>query len=115
MPAFSPTAFYEKLAALPGVSAAAAELLPRLFVAYALATDPETPTWAKALAGATLAYFVLPFDVIPDAIPIVGLADDALVATVAFERLTYLVTPRIARRGRALYDKSDVKRRLRLP
>lgn len=114
LPAFQPATFFEKLAALPGVGAAAAELIPRLFIVYAMATDPETPAWAKALAGATLAYFVCPFDALPDAIPVIGFADDALVATMAFERLASIVTPRVVERGRDMYDKSDVKRRLNL-
>lgn len=115
LPAFQPASFFEKLAALPGVGAAAAELIPRLFIVYALATDPSTPAWAKALAGATLAYFVCPFDVVPDAIPVLGFADDALVATMAFEKLASIVTPQVVARGRDMYNKSDVKRRLNLP
>lgn len=115
LPTFQPASFFAKLAALPGVGAAAAELLPRLFVVYALATDPETPAWAKALACGTLAYFVLPWDVIPDVVPVVGFADDALVATMAFERLAGLISPRVARRGREMYEKSDVRRKFRLP
>lgn len=115
LPAFQPASFFEKLAALPGVGAAAAELIPRLFIVYALATDPSTPAWAKALAGATLAYFVCPFDVVPDAVPVFGFADDAIVATMAFERLASIVTPQVVARGRDMYNKSDVKRRLNLP
>lgn len=114
LPSFEPATFFDKLAALPGLGAAAAELIPRLFVVYALATDPDTPAWAKALAGATLAYFVCPFDVVPDAIPVLGFADDAIVATMAFEQLASIVTPQVVARGRDMYDKSNVKRRLNL-
>ncbi|HEY9233860.1 MULTISPECIES: YkvA family protein [Phenylobacterium] len=43
------------------------------------ARDPETPTRAKALMMAGLAYFVLPTDAIPDVLAVVGFTDDAAV------------------------------------
>ena len=45
------------------------------------ARDDETPTSAKALMLACLAYFVLPTDAVPDWIPVIGYADDAAVFT----------------------------------
>ena len=41
------------------------------------ARDPDTPTRAKALMMAGLAYFVLPTDAIPDVLAVVGFTDDA--------------------------------------
>jgi uncharacterized membrane protein YkvA (DUF1232 family) len=41
--------------------------------------DPETPTAAKGMMLAGLAYFVLPTDAIPDILPIIGFTDDAAV------------------------------------
>jgi uncharacterized membrane protein YkvA (DUF1232 family) len=46
---------------------------------YYCAVDPSTPSTAKALMMAALAYFVLPNDVIPDFIPGLGFTDDAAV------------------------------------
>jgi uncharacterized membrane protein YkvA (DUF1232 family) len=43
------------------------------------ARDDETPTAAKGMMLAALAYFVLPADAIPDFIPIIGYTDDAAV------------------------------------
>ena len=43
------------------------------------ARDPETPTTAKAMIMAALAYFVLPIDAIPDILPAIGYTDDAAV------------------------------------
>jgi uncharacterized membrane protein YkvA (DUF1232 family) len=43
------------------------------------ARDPETPTAAKGLMLAALAYFVLPIDAIPDVMPVIGFTDDAAV------------------------------------
>jgi uncharacterized membrane protein YkvA (DUF1232 family) len=43
------------------------------------ARDPETPTAAKGLMLAALAYFVLPTDAIPDILAGIGFTDDAAV------------------------------------
>jgi uncharacterized membrane protein YkvA (DUF1232 family) len=43
------------------------------------ARDPETPTAAKGMVLAALAYFVLPTDAIPDILPALGFTDDAAV------------------------------------
>jgi uncharacterized membrane protein YkvA (DUF1232 family) len=43
------------------------------------ARDDETPTAAKGMMLAALAYFVLPADAIPDVIPLIGYTDDAAV------------------------------------
>ncbi|KKC26537.1 membrane protein [Sphingomonas sp. SRS2] len=43
------------------------------------ARDPRTPLSAKLLAGAVAAYALSPIDLIPDAIPLLGLLDDLLI------------------------------------
>jgi len=46
----------------------------------ALLDDPRTPTTAKWLIGGGVGYLLLPFDLIPDFIPIIGKLDDMLIA-----------------------------------
>ena len=48
-------------------------------VVWGLIRDPRTPLPLKALLGAGLAYVVVPLDLVPDAIPILGQADDLTV------------------------------------
>jgi len=43
------------------------------------ARDPETPAAAKGIMFGALAYFVLPFDAIPDVFAGIGFTDDAAV------------------------------------
>jgi uncharacterized membrane protein YkvA (DUF1232 family) len=47
--------------------------------AYYCAFDRATPLQVRAALLAALAYIVLPFDFIPDLLPLVGYADDAAV------------------------------------
>ena len=50
---------------------------------YYCAFDRSTPTYVRlALLGA-LAYFIDPFDLMPDVLPIIGLTDDAAVIAAA--------------------------------
>lgn len=48
-------------------------------VMWGLLRDPRTPIGLKGMLAAALAYVVLPVDLIPDAIPILGQADDLTV------------------------------------
>ncbi len=55
-----------------------------LLAAYYCAFDRSTPLHVKAALVGTLAYFILPADLVPDFLPALGYADDAasLAATV---------------------------------
>jgi uncharacterized membrane protein YkvA (DUF1232 family) len=59
-----------------------------LVAAYFCALDPATPHRVRALLLAALAYFVLPFDAVPDLLAGIGFSDDVtvLVATIALVR-----------------------------
>ena len=56
--------------------------------AYFCALDPATPHRVRAVLLAALAYFVLPFDAVPDFLAGIGFSDDVtvLVATIALVR-----------------------------
>ena len=51
--------------------------------AYYCAFDPKTPLRARGILFAALAYFILPFDVVPDFILGVGFTDDMAVIAAA--------------------------------
>lgn len=52
-----------------------------------LVRDPRVPRRSKLLVGGMLAYLASPVDFVPDFIPIVGLADDMLLAVYAVNHL----------------------------
>ena len=49
------------------------------YVLYFACRDPRTPWYAKAVAGAVVAYALSPIDLIPDFIPVLGYLDDVLI------------------------------------
>jgi uncharacterized membrane protein YkvA (DUF1232 family) len=59
-----------------------------LVAAYYCALDRGTPHHVRAMLLAALAYFVLPFDAVPDLLAMVGFSDDAavLIGTIALVR-----------------------------
>ena len=64
-----------------------------LLAAYYCAFDRDTPMQVKAALLGALAYFVLPFDVIPDMLPILGFADDAAVLATALRLVASHLKP----------------------
>lgn len=52
-----------------------------------LLRDPRLPRRHKLLIAALLPYLLLPFDLIPDFIPVVGQLDDAVIVAVVLGRV----------------------------
>ncbi len=47
--------------------------------------DDRVPTSRKALLGGALVYFAVPFDIIPDDVPILGVLDDLVVVVLGVD------------------------------
>jgi uncharacterized membrane protein YkvA (DUF1232 family) len=58
-----------------------------------LAADPELPRGVRWRLGALLVYLVLPIDLIPDFIPVVGYADDALILALTLRSVVRAAGP----------------------
>ena len=69
--------------------------------AYFCAVDPTTPSKVKATRCAALAYFVMPFDVVPDFLAGIGFTDDAAVVALAISMVAKNIRPEHRARARA--------------
>jgi uncharacterized membrane protein YkvA (DUF1232 family) len=82
--------------------------MDEVVAAYYCALDQNTPTRVRMTLMAALAYFVLPFDVIPDMLVGIGFTDDIAVLMAALTAVRTHITPahRIAARE-ALRDDGE--------
>lgn len=64
-----------------------------LIAAHYCAFDRQTPLKVKAVLIGALAYFVLPDDVIPDFLPVIGYTDDAAVLAAAIKLVASHIAP----------------------
>lgn len=55
------------------------------------ARDPQTPWYAKAVAGAVAAYALSPIDLIPDFVPVLGYLDDLVIVPLGIALAVRLV------------------------
>ena len=73
--------------------------------AYYCATDAATPLKVKATLFAALAYFVLPFDAIPDLLLGLGFTDDMVVLATAFNLIRGHLRPHHLERARRTIER----------
>jgi uncharacterized membrane protein YkvA (DUF1232 family) len=72
----------------------AARLLPDILrLLKRLAADPGMSRGVRALPVLLLAYLALPFDLIPDFIPVLGYADDAILVALVLRSMTRRAGP----------------------
>src|SRR5271163_1645983 len=63
-----------------------------LLAAHYCAFDRQTPFHVKAVLVGAIAYFILPTDLIPDYIPVIGYTDDAAVLAAALKLVSTHIT-----------------------
>ena len=64
---------------LEKLKALAKQLKQELEVYRLVLKHPQTPLLAKVFLGLAVGYLLLPFDLIPDFIPILGMLDDVVI------------------------------------
>lgn len=89
---------------LPKLKRVAAQIpfASEALAAFYAARDPATPTAAKGMIFAALAYFVLPTDAIPDIFAGVGFTDDAAVLATVLGLIGANVKARHRERAKAM-------------
>lgn len=74
---------------------------------YYCALDPQTPAASRGVLLAALAYFVLPFDIIPDFILGLGFTDDIAVLWAAFRTVRDNIRPEHYAKARTALGELD--------
>src|SRR5690348_17867320 len=72
-----------------------------LLAAYYCAFDKQTPRHVQAALLGAIAYFVLPFDFIPDMMPVLGFTDDAAILATAIRMVAAHIKPEHREAARA--------------
>jgi uncharacterized membrane protein YkvA (DUF1232 family) len=95
-----PRQFWRKLA----TTAARIPFAEDLLAAYYCAFDRSTPLQVQGTLVGAIAYFVLPFDMAPDFLPVLGFTDDAAVLITALKMVANHLKPEHRDAARAKLD-----------
>ena len=83
------TGFWSKLKRFAGQ----VPFVEDIVAGYYCALDPATPMRVRGMLLAAIAYFILPFDFVPDVIAGLGFADDAALVTAVLALVSAHITP----------------------
>lgn len=97
MPKVDAVSFWKKVRETAGK----VPFLDEVVAVWYCALDPATPVKARAVLLGAVAYFVLPFDVVPDVIAGLGYADDLAILTAAIRAIRPHITDTHRARARA--------------
>jgi len=85
-------------------------------ILYYTATASTTPAKQKGMIYGALGYFILPIDLIPDTIPVVGYTDDLAALLACISVVITCITPEIIQKAQDKlhdwfgdYDKSEIE------
>ncbi len=87
--------------------AAAKRLKTDTMTLYFVARDPRTPWYARGLAFVVVGYALSPFDLIPDAIPFLGLLDDLILVPAGIWLVLKLVPQHVLEDARVQASKAE--------
>jgi uncharacterized membrane protein YkvA (DUF1232 family) len=88
----------EYVSAVLADASAIARFVPDCAVLFGrLLRDPRVPRRSKALVAALIPYLALPFDLIPDFIPVAGQLDDAVLVAFFLRRVVRRTGPELLR------------------
>lgn len=100
---FSQSDFVEKISRI--AKRAGAKLVYAALILYYTLQSDKVSTANKALIIGALGYMISPLDVIPDAIPIVGLTDDLAVLLYVLKKVWGDVAPEIQEKAKQRLSK----------
>lgn len=87
---------HQQLGSLGGKLGEYVFLLPDFFILVCrLAIDKRVPTKQKMLMGGVVAYVMMPIDLIPDFIPVLGFVDDLVLVVMGLNMVLNEIDPKI--------------------
>lgn len=92
--------FWRKLKRVMGRIPFAEELV----AAYYCAIDSHTPAYVKAVLMGAIVYFIVPTDLVPDFIAVLGFTDDATVLALAIAGVSQHIKPKHKAKARAFLE-----------
>ena len=95
---YSDASFWDKLKRY-SKEAGMKVVYPALLLQYIMKSD-DVSLKTKLILSATLGYFILPFDFIPDFAPVIGFADDLGVLLLVLRQMAVHITPEIRHNAR---------------
>lgn len=99
---YSDESFWEKIKEV--LITAGLPLIYKATQLYFVMQKPDCPIHIKAAIVATLGYFILPIDIIPDFVPFVGFSDDLSAIAAALIMAQMYVDEEVKRKAREMID-----------
>lgn len=90
---YSERGFWNKLKKVAGK--AGVKVIYLALILYYELTDPKVSPKEKAMVIGALGYFIIPVDLIPDAIPVLGFSDDLAALMAAYSYVKGHLTPEV--------------------
>lgn len=100
---FSEPKFWDKLKKV--AKSAGKKVVKMALLLYYVMQSPDVPIAQKTIIIGALGYLILPVDLIPDFIPILGFTDDATALAAALKTIKSSITPEIEAKAKAKADK----------
>jgi uncharacterized membrane protein YkvA (DUF1232 family) len=78
---------------------------------WKMAHDPRTPKIVRFLIYGGIAYTLMPVDLLPDAIPVLGLIDDAAVLPGVIA-LSMIMVPKAVKQGHDRKEETEIRQNM---
>ncbi|HEY9694909.1 MAG TPA: YkvA family protein [Oculatellaceae cyanobacterium] len=95
---YSEDNFWKKMAEF--AKSAGKEVVEKALILFYTLQQPNLPIKAKTIIYSALGYFILPLDIAPDFIPVVGFGDDVGALLAALAAVAIYITPEVKEAAR---------------
>lgn len=95
---FSEEGFWDKLTSV--AKFAGIKTIYMALLLYLVLISPSTPLNYRTILFGALGYFILPVDLVPDLLPIIGYSDDVAAMATALAAVSVAITPQIKNKAK---------------